>query len=156
MNGCVQTFDVWCRGTQSTTDQLQLCDLSGPTFGFTTQNFSMVGGYTENLENHKTVKIGGWTLARVWVLARDNTVRIYSLVPRPANFYVKWCQVDAWRCSTSSLYHRHVCSYNSLFIATRKWTSSSLGNAACALKAVQSCTKVMRTSCWWHKSMQCS
>ena len=30
--------------------QLQLCKLSGPTFGFTTQEFSMVGGYTENLE----------------------------------------------------------------------------------------------------------
>ena len=26
------------------------------------------------LKNHKTVKIGGWMLARVWALARDNTV----------------------------------------------------------------------------------
>ena len=25
-------------------------------------------------KNHKTVKIGGWALARVWALARDNTV----------------------------------------------------------------------------------
>ena len=51
--------------------QSQLCDLSRPTFGFTTQEFSMVGGYTDN---HKTFKIGGWALAQVWALAQDNTV----------------------------------------------------------------------------------
>ena len=135
----------------------QLALLIRPRFLKSGLTRSLVAKFTRRtLKNHKTVKIGGWTLAQVWVLARDNTVRIDSLVPRPANFYVKWCQVDAWRCSTSSLYHRYVCSYNSLFIVTRKWTSSSLGNAACALKAVQSCTKAMRTSCWWHKSMQCS
>jgi len=70
----VQTFDAWCRGIQSASEQSQLCELSGPTFGFTTQEFSMVGSYTENLENHKTVKIGGWALARVWAPALDNTV----------------------------------------------------------------------------------
>ena len=26
------------------------------------------------LKNHKAVKIGGWALAQVWALARDNTV----------------------------------------------------------------------------------
>jgi len=52
-----------------------LCELSEPTFGFTTREFSMVGGYTDGtLKNHKTVKIGGWALAQVWSLARDNTV----------------------------------------------------------------------------------
>ena len=30
--------------------QLQLCDLIGPTFGFTMQKFSMAGSYTENLK----------------------------------------------------------------------------------------------------------
>ena len=30
--------------------ELQLCELSGSTFGFNMQEFSMVGGYTENLE----------------------------------------------------------------------------------------------------------
>ena len=35
----------------------------------------MVGGYTENLKNPKTVKIGGWALTRVWALVRDNTVQ---------------------------------------------------------------------------------
>ena len=49
-DGCVRTFDAWCRGVQSAPEQLQLCELSGPTFRFTTQEFSMVGGYTENLE----------------------------------------------------------------------------------------------------------
>ena len=37
-------------------------------FRFTTQEFSMVGSYTKDLKNHKTVKIEGW------VLAWDNTV----------------------------------------------------------------------------------
>ena len=35
----------------------------------------MVGDYTENLEKPQN---GGWALARVWVLARDNMV--YQLV----------------------------------------------------------------------------
>ena len=39
--------------------QSQLCELGGSTYGFNTQEFSIVGGYTENLKNHKTVKIGG-------------------------------------------------------------------------------------------------
>ena len=65
----VRTFDAWCCGVLSAPEQSQLCEFSGPTFGFITQKFSMVGGYTENLEkNNKTVKIGGWALAR------DNTV----------------------------------------------------------------------------------
>ena len=51
--------------------QSQLCELSGSTFRFNMQEFSMVGGYTESLKNHKTVKIGGWALARVWALAWD-------------------------------------------------------------------------------------
>lgn len=37
----------------------------------TTREFSVVG---KNLKNHKTVKIGEWTLAEGWALARDNTV----------------------------------------------------------------------------------
>ena len=28
----------------------------------------------ENLQKPQTVKIGGWVLAQVWALARDNTV----------------------------------------------------------------------------------
>ena len=43
-------FDAWCRGAQSASEQLQLCEFSVPTFWFTTQKFCMVGGYTENLE----------------------------------------------------------------------------------------------------------
>ena len=68
--------NFWCHGTQSASEQSQLCELSGPTFGFTTQEFSMVGGCTENPEKkkHKTFKLGGGGLARVWALARDNTV----------------------------------------------------------------------------------
>ena len=53
--------NFWCHGTQSASEQSQLCELSGPTFGFTTQEFSMVGGCTENPEKkkHKTFKLGG-------------------------------------------------------------------------------------------------
>ena len=58
MDGCVWTFDAWCCGAQSLSEQLQLCDHSGPTFGFTTQKFSMVGGYTEDLE--KTQSCQNW------------------------------------------------------------------------------------------------
>ena len=34
----------------------------------------MVGAYTEDLTNQRTVKIGGWALGRGWALARDSTV----------------------------------------------------------------------------------
>ena len=43
-DGCVRTYYAWCRGAQSVSEQSQLCE---PTFGFTTREFSMVGGYTE-------------------------------------------------------------------------------------------------------------
>ena len=48
-------------------------------FRVTIQEFCMVGGYTEDLTNHRTVKIGGWAIARGWALARDNTVCTYIL-----------------------------------------------------------------------------
>ena len=41
-------------------------ELSGHTFDSHTQEFSVMGGYTENLKKkkkHKIVKIGGWALA---------------------------------------------------------------------------------------------
>ena len=52
-DGCVRTFNIVAPKVQS-----QLCELSRLTFGFTMQEFSMLGGYTENPENHKSVKIG--------------------------------------------------------------------------------------------------
>ena len=40
-------------------------------FRFSTQKFSMVGSYTEDLKKLlKTVKIGGWALVQGWVLAQ--------------------------------------------------------------------------------------
>ena len=56
-----------------------VCELSGPTFGFTMQEFSMVGSYTETLKTTKLSKLGGGHLRMgtcVWALARDNTVCI--------------------------------------------------------------------------------
>ena len=50
--------------------QSQLCELSGSTFEFNTQEFSMVGGYTEKLEKPQHCQNWGW------VLARDNTVHV--------------------------------------------------------------------------------
>lgn len=40
--------------------------------------FDMVGGYTDNLENHKSVKIGGWAFTRVWALAWDIMVGVFQ------------------------------------------------------------------------------
>ena len=34
----------------------------------------MVGGYTQDLKNHRTVKIVGWAIKWDWGLARDNRV----------------------------------------------------------------------------------
>ena len=70
----MQTFDAWCHGAQSASEQSQLCELSGPTFGFTTREFSMVGGYTENPEKPQNRQNWGWAFALIWVLARNNTV----------------------------------------------------------------------------------
>ena len=36
----------------------------------------MVGSYTENLEKPQNCQNWGWVLARVWALARDNTVEV--------------------------------------------------------------------------------
>ena len=44
---CVQ---IWCCGAQSASEQSQLCELSGPTFKFTMQLFSMEGSCTEDLQ----------------------------------------------------------------------------------------------------------
>ena len=49
-DGCVRTFDAWCCSALSITELSKLCELRWPTFEFTMQEFSMVGGYTENLE----------------------------------------------------------------------------------------------------------
>ena len=46
-------------------------------FQVTTQEFCMVGGYTEAVTNHRTVKIGGWALARGWAPVQDNTSVVY-------------------------------------------------------------------------------
>ena len=40
-----------------------LCELRGPTFGFATHEFSMVGGYTEELEKPQNCQNCGWALA---------------------------------------------------------------------------------------------
>ena len=55
-------------------EQSQQCELSGPTFRFTMQGFSMVGGYLKDFEKTtKLSKLRGGALAWVWALAR--TVR---------------------------------------------------------------------------------
>ena len=59
MNRCVRTFDARCRDTQRASDQLQLCELSGPTSRFTMQEFSMVGDYIEDLEKPQNCQNGG-------------------------------------------------------------------------------------------------
>ena len=58
---------------------VQLCELSGPTFGFTTQELAWWAVTWRTLKNHKTAKSGGWALARVWALVRDNMVCTYNV-----------------------------------------------------------------------------
>ena len=55
--------------------------VSSVDFRFTTQEFSIVGGYMEDLKKkqHKTVKIWGWVLVPWWALAWDNRV-IYRFI----------------------------------------------------------------------------
>ena len=63
----VWTFDAWRCGVQSAPKQSQLCELSGPTFGFTIhENLARWAVTRRTLKNCKTVKIGVWALA--WVL----------------------------------------------------------------------------------------
>ena len=72
---------AWCHGVQSTSEQPQLCELSGPTFGFTMQGFNMVGGYTEDLKKPQNCQNWGMGASAggpekwVWALARNNTVQ---------------------------------------------------------------------------------
>ena len=49
----------------------QSCAGSGPTFD---SQFSMVGGYMEDLKTPQTVNIWGWAFAQGWMIAHDNTV----------------------------------------------------------------------------------
>ena len=51
--------DAWCRGAQNISEQSQLCELSGPTFGFTTQNLLYWVVTWRTSKNNKTVKIEG-------------------------------------------------------------------------------------------------
>ena len=71
--------DAWCCDVQSAPEESQLCELSEPTFRFTTQEFSIVGVYTENLkETTKLSKVGGGHLFGYGRLLR--TIR-YVAVP---------------------------------------------------------------------------
>ena len=80
-NHCRQGYD-WCVQTllPDVVACLKLIEHSTWTqtvnFRVTIQEFCVVGGYTEDLTNHRTVKIGGWALARGWELARDNTIPV--------------------------------------------------------------------------------
>ena len=71
------------------------------------QEFCMVGGYTEDLTNHRTVKIGGWAIARGWALARDNMVVTVCLG------YSQFCTAElglglGWGYSVFSLRLTHI------------------------------------------------
>ena len=79
MERCVRT---WCHGTQSASEQSELCELSGPTFGFTTQELSMVGGYTENPEiQYQEFITGRVCNSHIWIgwrTCRQSAVNMLS------------------------------------------------------------------------------
>ena len=55
----MRTFDAWCRGAQSASEQSQLCELSKPTFGFTTQNLAWWRLHRRPRKTTKLSKLGG-------------------------------------------------------------------------------------------------
>ena len=66
-DGCVRTIDAWCHGTQSTSEQLQLCELSRLTFGFTMQNLAWWAVTRRTSKNTKLSKLEGGRLPRtIW------------------------------------------------------------------------------------------
>ena len=69
----------------------------------------MVGGYTVDLINHSTIKIGGWALARGWVLALHNTV--LGKLSHVSNF-LKQNQVSG---SLNAKFHVPKCSHTEKF-----------------------------------------
>ena len=72
--------NLWCLMSWHPKRNRSYVRLSRPTFGFTTQEFSMVGGYTKNL---KTVKFGGGRLlgygCLLWYGRLLETIRQFSL-----------------------------------------------------------------------------
>ena len=75
MDRYVWNLDAGCHGAWSTSEQLELCTWAQWTyFQFTMQEFSMVGGCTEDF----TQNCQNWG----WVLALDNTV-VFEVRPLP-------------------------------------------------------------------------
>ena len=55
-------------------DHSYVLELSGPTFRFTMQEFSMVGGYTEDLRKPQNCQnLEGWALARGNMVSIENS-----------------------------------------------------------------------------------
>ena len=54
---CVWTFDAWCCAAQSASEQSQLCELSGSTFGSLRKNLAWWAVTRRTSKNHKN---GGW------------------------------------------------------------------------------------------------
>ena len=56
-------------------------------------------------KNHKTVKIGGWTLAWVWAFARDNMVT--AIKYPPSSFYLSVnCHCILYTCRIALLFNK--------------------------------------------------
>ena len=59
---CVRTFDAWCCAAQSASEKLQLCELSGSTFGSLCKNLAWWAVTRRTSKNHKM------GVGRVWAL----------------------------------------------------------------------------------------
>ena len=80
-DGYLRNFDAGCCGARSTSEQPQLCELSGPTFDPLRKNLAGWAVTRRTSKNLKAVKIGGWALARGWALAWDSTVCYLNVGP---------------------------------------------------------------------------
>ena len=71
-DGCVRTFDVIApKVHQNNRSYVSSADLPSDSLR---ENLAWWAVTRRTLKNHKAAKIGGWALAQVWALARDNTV----------------------------------------------------------------------------------
>ena len=92
MDRCVQT---WCRAPKAHQNNRSYVSSEDLPSDSLCKNLAwrMVARITQ--KNHKTVKIGGWVLARVWALARDNTV-VAVLTHFPSHCCPCFIRCSAW------------------------------------------------------------
>ena len=101
--------DAWCRGAQSASEQFQLCELSGPTFRYAMQEFSLLGCYMENSEKLSKL-VGGACLGQYSHFAGTN---FHELIKRCILWIkVLWSDMSSFLFSTQLTCKTYECKYH--------------------------------------------